>query len=137
MPPHNLRRGKRFLGGCMPLRIVHVGLGAWGRSWARSVLPGTPDAEVVAWADPDPAARRRARTLGPVDRVRLDFRRYHPGQGTSRFNHEVLTQMSIHHFDLMRAVLGREPERISAREWSPPWCTAPAPVAVAALVEFD
>ncbi len=54
----------------MPLRLVHVGLGAWGRSWARSVLPGAPDVEVVAWVDPDPAARRQVRELvgAPAER---------------------------------------------------------------------
>ena len=42
-----------------PLRAVQVGLGGWGLSWARTVLPHTPDLRVVAVADPD-AGRRAA-----------------------------------------------------------------------------
>ncbi len=35
--------------------------------------------------------------------------------------HAMLVEMSVHHFDDMRAVFGREAEAISARSFDPPW----------------
>lgn len=39
-----------------PLRIVQVGMGFWGRDWARRVLPEVPEVELVGCVDSDPAA---------------------------------------------------------------------------------
>lgn len=33
------------------IKLIHVGLGAWGGNWAVHVLPGHPDIEVVAYVD--------------------------------------------------------------------------------------
>jgi predicted dehydrogenase len=33
----------------------------------------------------------------------------------------LLKDMGIHHFDLLRYVLGAEPERVHATTWNPPW----------------
>lgn len=79
----------------------------------------------------------RGGTLGAVDRVRLDFRKNHPGSGPSPLSREIIAQLSIHHLDLMRAVLGQEPRRVACRSWTPPWHPDPVPVSVAAVIEFD
>jgi predicted dehydrogenase len=36
----------------MTVRIIHVGLGGWGGSWARTALPAVSEVEVVGIADP-------------------------------------------------------------------------------------
>lgn len=63
-----------------------------------------------------------AQKYGPVDMVTLDFRRHAPSQGHAyaEMPDPLLADMSIHHFDLMRMVLGDNPKRVSARTWNPP-----------------
>jgi predicted dehydrogenase len=192
----------------MSLRIIQVGLGGWGRNWARTVISQNKDVEVVAYVDMIEAMRTQAQndlklpgklfyptleealttvdcdaviitadlsghvpvaltalkagkhvllekpfaptlteaqqvidvasqqqrilmisqnyrfypavqavtdlirqeTLGPVGTVTIDFRRY--ANTAPKENHKhytiwqpLLVDMSIHHFDLMRAVL--------------------------------
>ena len=43
-----------------PVRMIQVGLGAWGRNWARDIVPRVAAVEVVAWADSSAAARTTA-----------------------------------------------------------------------------
>ena len=38
--------------------LVQIGLGGWGRDWAREVLPAVPGIEPVAFVDADPAIWR-------------------------------------------------------------------------------
>jgi predicted dehydrogenase len=54
----------------MPLRIVHVGLGGWGRDWVQNALPRVKEVKTVAWVDADPIALAAAqKTLGiPAER---------------------------------------------------------------------
>ena len=61
-------------------------------------------------------------SLGPADHVRLDFRQHGPSVGYRYWDmpDPLLADMSIHHFDLMRMVLGSEPVRIACRTWNPP-----------------
>lgn len=42
--------------GTTPIRIIQVGLGTWGRDWAKNVLPQVEEVEPVAWVDADPQA---------------------------------------------------------------------------------
>jgi len=78
-----------------------------------------------------PGARTAARlvaerALGEVGAVSIDFRQYdntlprdsHPHY---RFTHPVLMDMAIHHFDLLRMILGTEPVRVYATATSPAW----------------
>ncbi len=60
--------------------------------------------------------------LGASDHVRLDFRQHGPSVGYRYWDmpDPLLADMSIHHFDLMRMVLGSEPLRIACRTWNPP-----------------
>jgi predicted dehydrogenase len=44
----------------MGLRVIQVGLGGWGRDWAKEVTGRVAGVEPVAWVDLDPAARRSA-----------------------------------------------------------------------------
>lgn len=44
----------------MPLRLIQIGLGGWGRNWVEEVTRDTPGVEPVAWVDSDAAMRERA-----------------------------------------------------------------------------
>src|SRR5689334_2372414 len=35
----------------MALRLIHVGLGGWGRNWAQWVVAQNKDVETVAWVE--------------------------------------------------------------------------------------
>ncbi len=73
-----------------------------------------------------PAARRAAelvahRTLGAPLAVAIDFRRDAVAEGHRYLDipDPLLADMVIHHLDLMRLVLGREPVEVIARRWNP------------------
>jgi predicted dehydrogenase len=224
----------------MAIRIVQVGMGGWGQSWAASVVSPNKDVETVAWVDMDegtlqsaqerlnlpkqrcfltlqsalenvdtdavlvtaslpghvpntlealnagkhvllekpfaptigeaqqlvalaeqnkrvlmigqnyrffPAIRAaidlvRKQELGPVGVVNIDFRRYSntAPQDTNRHYHiwqPLLVDMSIHHFDMMRAVLGQEPRQVICKTWNPPWSRFVEPSTGVATVTFD
>ena len=83
----------------------------------------------------------RERELGEVHGLAVDFRRFrrfddarsaHP-----EFDHSILVQIAIHHFDLMRAILERDPVRVYCHTWRPPASESKAPQAAAAVIEFD
>jgi predicted dehydrogenase len=44
----------------MPLRLIQIGVGGWGRNWVEEVTRETPGVEPVAWVDVDATARERA-----------------------------------------------------------------------------
>lgn len=81
--------------------------------------------------------------LGTVGTVNLDFRRYSntaPRDGSHlHYNlwQPLLADMSIHHFDLMRFVLGQEPTRVYCQEWNPAWSNFTEPASAAAIISFD
>ena len=78
-----------------------------------------------------PAPRTAARLvkeekLGPVSTVQVDFRRFANGgpvEGNRHYKyvHPLLFDMAIHHFDLMRLVLGTEPFSVFAMQTDPKW----------------
>jgi predicted dehydrogenase len=90
------------------------------------------------------APRLAARLLaeqkfGACDSVALDFRRHGPSMGYAyyEFADPLIADMSIHHFDLMRMVLGSEARRVSCRTWNPvgsPFHHHPSGVAT---IEFE
>jgi predicted dehydrogenase len=223
----------------MPLRIVHVGLGGWGRDWEANVVPTVKEVAPVAWVDADetilsiaqttlelpvdrcysslaaaldavaadavlittqigahvpvaiealdagkhvlvekpfapsvaearravetaaargrmlmvsqnyrffPAPRAVARLiaggeLGEVGAITVDFRRNvsrMPGRDRHfALAHPLLVDMAIHHFDLMRMTLGRDPLSISCQTWNPPWSPFADDAAGAATVAFE
>jgi predicted dehydrogenase len=78
----------------------------------------------------------RESALGKLHEVSIDFRRYSPGRGRHQLEEQpLLVDMSIHHFDLLRLILDREPARIYCEAWNPDWTTFTGPsVAVASIV---
>jgi predicted dehydrogenase len=88
------------------------------------------------------AALIREGSLGPVGAVRVQFHKYANLQprGAHRhytLRHPLLLDMSIHHFDLMRFVLGQEPAAVSCHAWNPPWSNFDEAAAASALITFD
>ncbi|NGP17614.1 Gfo/Idh/MocA family protein [Devosia aurantiaca] len=202
------------------VKAIQIGLGAWGFSWSKDVIPNVPSVEMVGYVDTSPEAQQRVQTelgidpklcyssledaahragavlaictlrteahypvvkrclelglhvlvekpftttiaqgkelvalakaqnkllmvsqnyrhqpapiaaaklvasgkFGPLSMVSIDFRRHGPSQGYRYWDmpDPLLADMSIHHFDLMRYVLGDEAKRLSARTWNPP-----------------
>jgi predicted dehydrogenase len=88
------------------------------------------------------AALVREEVLGPVGGVSLQFRKYANNEppGTHwhyDLKHPLLMDMSIHHFDLMRFVLGQEPETIHCHAWNPSWSHFKDPAEAFATITFD
>ncbi|HEV2027032.1 MAG TPA: Gfo/Idh/MocA family oxidoreductase [Candidatus Dormibacteraeota bacterium] len=93
-----------------------------------------------------PAARKVAQLvsearLGKLHEVSIDFRRYSPATVNGRGRHHVedqplLVDMSIHHFDLLRLILGREPQRIYCEAWNPDWSGFSGPSVAVASIDF-
>jgi predicted dehydrogenase len=94
-----------------------------------------------------PAARTAARmveegSLGDLYSVSIDFRRDAAAPPGPRARHHsesqpLLVDMSIHHFDLLRMILGREPSRISCLTSSPSWSGFEGPPSAIASILFD
>src|SRR5205807_6201604 len=64
--------------------------------------------------------------LGPLHAISIDFRQYSPvgpnGPGAHHaYAQPLLVDMSIHHFDLLRLILGREADSLSWEACNPPW----------------
>lgn len=219
-------------------RLLQMGMGAWGRNWARVVLPIVPGAELVGCVDPseealrlvgeetilgpdrcfadlkqalsvtnpeavlitaDPPSHatlvrlsldaglhvivekpfalsldeaqelvklaksreltlmvsqnyrffpavRKVRSivasgrLGAVVSVALDFLQYSPEvpcEPHHRLEEPLLVDMSVHHFDLLRAVLTSEAQDVRCRTWNPPWSWFRGPPEGTALIDFD
>ena len=219
------------------MRIVQVGLGGFGRDWAKNVIPLVPEVEVVGTADVFAGSRERAiaagltaaehcydtteaaiaatdpeavlvtaslvghvpaaraalssgrhvliekpfapsvaeakdlvaladahgltvavsqnyrffpavqtvqtmvaeQTYGDLHAVAVDFRQMSGTNGVVGPHHALdeplLVDMSIHHFDLMRAVLGREVTTVDLRTWDPSWSLFTGPSEGAGLIE--
>src|SRR5690349_8060392 len=80
--------------------------------------------------------------LGKLHEVSIDFRRYSTAGPSGRGRHHLeeqplLVDMSIHHFDLLRSILGAEPLRIYCEAWNPKWTDFSGPSATVASIAFD
>jgi predicted dehydrogenase len=78
--------------------------------------------------------------LGALVHMAVDFRRYSvglPGTGHRAWAHPLLLDMSVHHFDLMRAVSGQEPRQVYCRAWNPGWAGFADPPEGTATINFD
>jgi predicted dehydrogenase len=219
------------------MRIVQVGLGGFGRDWAKNVIPQVPEVEVVGTADLFAGSRERAiaaglttakdcyasaeaaikatdpeavlvtaslvghvpaatvalasgrhvliekpfapsvaeakelimladaqrltiavsqnyrffpavqavqkivgeQIYGDLHAVTIDFRQLSGADGVTAPHHALaeplLVDMSIHHFDLIRTVLGREVTTVDVRTWNPSWSLFTGPSEGAALIE--
>jgi predicted dehydrogenase len=81
--------------------------------------------------------------LGPAEFGRFLYERWRDGT-QPRLNkyplsmpQPMLWEQSIHHFDLMRHVYGREPVAIAARSWNPSWSMYAGDANVSALITFE
>jgi len=77
--------------------------------------------------------------FGELHAVEIDFRRLSGASGIAGAHHALaeplLVDMSIHHFDLLRTVLGREVTTIDCWTWDPSWSMFTGPSEGAALIE--
>ncbi len=76
--------------------------------------------------------------FGALRDVEVDFR-HNAGNTGYRYYHlaqPLLSDMSIHHFDLMRMVLGAEPESVSCKTWGAEGTRFSGPPAAEATLEF-
>ena len=83
----------------------------------------------------------RAGTLGELGAVEVDFRRdnarsHPPATAHHALAHPLLMDMAIHHFDLMRDVLDREPVTVDCHAFNPPWSPFKDPASAIASIEF-
>lgn len=219
------------------MRLLQLGMGSWGRNWARLVVPAVPGVELVGCVDPSPEAlglvsglgimpsencfgdfadalsvsepnaalvtsgpashaplvrlalqaglhvivekpfalnvadgqalvemaQARGLTLmvsqnyrffpavkaardivasgrfGAAIAVDVEFRQYSPElpfEPHHRLDEPLLVDMSVHHFDLLRAVLGAEALDVRCRTWSPPWSWFAGPSEGMAVMDF-
>lgn len=224
----------------MTLRIIQVGLGNWGQSWAQRVVAKNKDIETVAWVEIDPASLEAARenlslpvekcftsfdealaaveaeavlitaslpghipsartallankhvlmekpfaptvaeahelvylaakherllmisqnyrffpaaravadlvkqqTIGRLGNINIDFRRYDNVESVEEHRHyhiwePLLVDMTIHHFDLMRLVIGQEPVQVTCKTWNSAWSKYDEPAEGAIIITFD
>jgi predicted dehydrogenase len=80
--------------------------------------------------------------LGRLFEVSIDFRRYSTAGPNGRGRHHLeeqplLVDMSIHHFDLLRLILSREPQRIYCEAWNPEWTSFSGPSVAVASILFE
>jgi predicted dehydrogenase len=93
-----------------------------------------------------PAPRKVAEIVksgefGAVGQANVDFRK-HVTAAAGGHRHftlpdPLLVDMAIHHFDLMRLVLGQDPVNVTCRTWNPSWSPFTDDAAGAAAIEFD
>ncbi len=80
-----------------------------------------------------------AQTYGDLHAVAVDFRQLSGANGVVGAHHALdeplLVDMSIHHFDLIRTVLGREVTTVDLRTWDPSWSSFSGPSEGAGLIE--
>jgi predicted dehydrogenase len=86
------------------------------------------------------AAMVHESALGRLYQVSIDFRRFSPLPTNGRGRHHLeeqplLVDMSIHHFDLLRFILRREPDRIFCEAWNPEWTAFDGPSVAAATIK--
>jgi predicted dehydrogenase len=77
-------------------------------------------------------------TLGRPLGVTIDFRRHAPSEGYRYYgiSDPLLADMAIHHFDLLRMILGLEPVEAGCRTWNPPGSPFTADPCGAATILF-
>jgi predicted dehydrogenase len=79
--------------------------------------------------------------LGRVDTIFVDFRQYDNAAPRAGHLHylvpqPILVDMAIHHFDLMRTILRREPEEVYCVAWNPPESKYDEPPVAVAVIRF-
>jgi len=81
--------------------------------------------------------------VGPPAFARFTYERWRDGRRPDlndyplAMEHPMLWEQSIHHFDLMRFVYGREPVQVQCQTWNPSWSMYAGDSNVSALIEFE
>jgi predicted dehydrogenase len=79
--------------------------------------------------------------VGRLSHLTLHYRAPLFRWGASGFRHEMadplLVEMSIHHFDLLRALLGRDPVDVVGTSWNAPWSGFRGDVAASLRFTFE
>jgi predicted dehydrogenase len=76
-------------------------------------------------------------TMGRVASATVEFfRGPHFGGFREDMPYPLITDMSIHHFDLMRFLLASDPVSIYGRSWNPPWSWFKGDASAAVVLEF-
>lgn len=81
----------------------------------------------------------RSSTLGAVGSVTIDFRQNAAALLPSEhplytMPQPLLTEIAVHHFDLLRMILGDEATHVSCQTWNPPWSSLTGPAAAVATI---
>jgi predicted dehydrogenase len=94
-----------------------------------------------------PAAREVAQlieqqAIGRLGNINIDFRRYDNVQPAETYRHyhiwePLLVDMTIHHFDLMRLVIGQEPVQVFCKTWNSAWSKYDEPAEGTITITFD
>src|SRR4029077_20416643 len=87
-----------------PLRILQVGMGLWGRDWARYVVPEVPGVELVACVDTDPGALALLQEHVPISPSRC-FRSLDQAIDASHADDALATTTLAGHAPVTRAAL--------------------------------
>jgi len=76
--------------------------------------------------------------FGPPDSIYLRFAKAPQFKGfRTTMEHPLVIDMSIHHFDLMRAITGLEPVLVYATTWNPPWSWFQNDACCMAVFQFE
>jgi len=80
--------------------------------------------------------------LGAVGSVSVNFRKYantSPRESNMHYHirQPLLMDMSIHHFDMMRYVLGQNATELYCRAWNPAWSNFDEPAEAIGTIAFD
>ena len=78
--------------------------------------------------------------IGEPNQVTVGFYRAwatRPGTHYTTMPYPLITDMGIHHFDLLRYVLAREPVAVFARTWNPPWGFHAGDAGHTAIIDFE
>lgn len=80
----------------------------------------------------------RQGSLGPIGAVKVDFYKGpHFGGFREEMPYPLIIDMAIHHFDLMRFFLGRDPRSVYGRSWNPRWSWFKGDASAAVMLDFD
>ncbi len=94
-----------------------------------------------------PAARAavhliKQQAIGRLGNINIDFRRYDNVRPVDAYRHyhiwePLLVDMTIHHFDLMRLVIGQEPVQVVCKTWNSAWSKYDEPAEGTITITFD
>lgn len=76
--------------------------------------------------------------LGPVGAVAIEFYRGpHFGGFREVMPYPLIMDMAIHHFDMLRFFLGRDPVGLYGRSWNPAWSWFQGDASASVVIDFD